>query len=94
MALATDHNPGTSPLSSLLLTMNMGATLFRLNVAECLAGVTRHAAMALGLSAELGTLEAGKACDLAIWDVDTPEKLVCRIGPNPLYQRVFNGVVS
>ena len=94
MALATDHNPGTSPLSSLLLTMNMAATLFRLTVGECLAGVTRHAATALGLGDEIGTLEAGKACDLAIWDVDTPEKLVCRIGLNPLYQRVFNGAVS
>ncbi|EGF90926.1 imidazolonepropionase [Asticcacaulis biprosthecium C19] len=94
IALATDHNPGTSPLSSLLLTMNMGATLFRLTVGECLAGVTRHAATALGLGAEIGTLEPGKACDLAIWDVDAPEQLVCRVGLNPLYQRVFNGAVS
>ncbi|ESQ75127.1 imidazolonepropionase [Asticcacaulis sp. AC402] len=94
IALATDHNPGTSPLSSLLLTMNMAATLFRLTVGECLAGVTRNAATALGLGDEIGTLEAGKACDLAVWDVDTPEQLVCRMGLNPLYQRVFNGAVS
>ncbi|ESQ86865.1 imidazolonepropionase [Asticcacaulis sp. AC460] len=94
IALATDHNPGTSPLCSLLLTMNMGATLFRLTVGECLAGVTRHAATALGLGDEIGTLEPGKACDLAIWDVDVPEQLVCRIGLNPLFQRVFNGAVS
>ena len=66
IALATDCNPGSSPLTSLLLAMNMGATLFRLTVAECLAGVTREGARALGLLHECGTLEAGKWCDLAI----------------------------
>ncbi|RIA44484.1 imidazolonepropionase [Hephaestia caeni] len=91
IALATDCNPGTSPLTSLLLAMNMGATLFRLTVAECLAGVTREAAKALGLGGEIGTLEAGKSCDLAIWDIETPAELVYRIGFNPLHQRIWRG---
>ncbi|MDR3509070.1 MAG: imidazolonepropionase [Caulobacteraceae bacterium] len=91
MALATDCNPGTSPLTSLLLTLNMGATLFRLTVDECLAGVTREAAKALGLAHEVGTLEAGKACDLAIWDIDRPAELVYRMGFNPLHARVWRG---
>jgi imidazolonepropionase len=90
IALATDCNPGTSPLTSLLLTMNMGATLFRLTVAECLAGVTRNAARALGL-ADRGTLEAGKRCDLAIWDVERPAELVYRMGANPLHARIWSG---
>jgi imidazolonepropionase len=92
IALATDCNPGTSPLTSLLLTMNMGATLFRLTVDECVAGVTREAARALGLLAQTGTLEAGKACDLAIWDIERPAELVYRMGLNPLYARVWSGV--
>lgn len=91
MALATDNNPGTSPLTSLLLTMNMGATLFRLTVDECIAGVTREAARALGILAETGTIETGKAADLAIWDVQRPAELVYRIGFNPLWKRVFQG---
>lgn len=91
IALATDCNPGTSPLTSLLLAMNMGATLFRLTVEECLAGVTRHAARALGIGARTGTLAAGKACDLAIWDVERPAELVYRIGANPLHARVWRG---
>ena len=91
MALATDCNPGTSPLTSLLLTMNLGATLFRLTVSECLAGVTREAARALGRLADIGTLEAGKACDLAIWDIERPADLVYRLGFNPLHARVRNG---
>ncbi|MDM7850727.1 imidazolonepropionase [Pseudochrobactrum kiredjianiae] len=91
MALATDNNPGTSPLTSLLLTMNMGATLFRLTVDECIAGVTREAARALGILAETGTIEVGKYADLAIWDVHRPAELVYRIGFNPLWKRVFRG---
>jgi imidazolonepropionase len=91
MALATDCNPGTSPLTSLLLAMNMGATLFRMTVAECLAGVTREAARALGILAETGTIEAGKWCDLAIWDIEQPAELVYRIGFNPLHSRVWRG---
>lgn len=91
IALATDCNPGTSPLTSPLLTMNMGATLFRLTVAECIAGFTREAARALGRSERLGTLTIGKDCDLAIWDIDAPADLVYRIGFNPLHARVWRG---
>ncbi|MBK5957987.1 imidazolonepropionase [Rhodoplanes elegans] len=91
MALATDCNPGTSPVTSLLLIMNMGATLFRLTVDEAIAGVTREAAHALGLGSDIGTLEPGKSCDLAIFDVDTPAELVYRIGAAPLVSRVIRG---
>ena len=91
IALATDSNPGTSPLTSLLLAMNMGATLFRLTVAECIAAVTRQAAHALGLGGEVGTLEVGKFCDLAIWNIEQPAELVYRMGFNPLHARVHHG---
>lgn len=91
IALATDCNPGTSPLTSLLLTMNMGATLFRLTVNECLLGVTAHAARALGMAGQVGTLEPGKRCDLAIWDIERPAELVYRMGLNPLHARVWGG---
>jgi imidazolonepropionase len=91
MALATDSNPGTSPLTSVLLVMNLAATLFRLTVPECLAGVTREAARALGLVTEIGSLEAGKHCDLAIWDIERPAELVYRMGFNPLHARVWRG---
>ncbi|MFD1787148.1 imidazolonepropionase [Sphingomonas floccifaciens] len=91
IAVATDCNPGTSPLTSILLAMNMAATFFRLTVDECLRGVTVNAARALGLSDTIGTLEAGKACDLAIWDIERLAELVYRIGFNPLHQRIRNG---
>jgi imidazolonepropionase len=91
IALATDCNPGTSPLTSLLLVMNMAATLFRLTVDECLTGVTRAAAQALGRIHDIGTLEVGKYCDLAIWNVERPAELVYRMGFNPLYARVWRG---
>ena len=91
IALATDCNPGTSPLASPLLAMNMGATLFRLTVDECVRGFTVNAARALGLAHEVGTLEAGKACDLAIWDIERPAELVYHIGRNPLHARVYGG---
>jgi imidazolonepropionase len=91
IAIATDSNPGTSPLTSLLLTMNMSATLFGLTVGECIAGATREAARALGLQSETGTIAPGKAADLAIWDIDSPAELVYRIGFNPLHARIFNG---
>jgi imidazolonepropionase len=91
MAVATDCNPGTSPLTSLLLAMNMAATLFRLTVPECLAGVTREAARALGRLDDIGTLQVGKRCDLAIWNIAQPADLVYRMGFNPLHQRIWNG---
>ena len=91
MAVATDCNPGTSPLTSLLLTMNMAATLFGLTVDECLAGVTREAARALGRLEKTGTLEAGKSADLAIWDIESPAELVYRMGFNPLHARIWRG---
>jgi imidazolonepropionase len=91
IAISSDSNPGTSPLTSLLLTMNMAATFFRLTVDECLLGVTRHAARALGRLDRVGTLEAGKSCDLAVWDIERPAELVYRIGFTPLHQRVWQG---
>jgi len=91
IALGTDSNPGSSPLTSLLLAMNMGATLFRLTVDECIAAVTREAARALGLFADAGSLERGKYCDLAIWDIERPAELVYRMGFNPLHARVWHG---
>ncbi len=91
MAVASDCNPGTSPLTSLLLAMNMAATLFRLTPEEALAGVTRNAARALGLAGETGTPEAGKWCDLAIWDIERPAELTYRMGFNPLHARVWRG---
>jgi imidazolonepropionase len=90
MAVATDLNPGTSPLTSLLLAMNMAATQFRMTVEECLLGVTRHAAAALRRLDSVGTLETGKKCHLAIWDIERPAELVYRIGFNPLYQRIWS----
>ena len=91
VAVATDSNPGTSPMTSLLLALNMAATLFRLTVDECLAAATRNAARALGLSRETGTLDAGKWADLAIWDIERPAELVYRLGFNPLHARVWRG---
>lgn len=91
IALATDCNPGTSPLTSLLLAMNLAATLFRLTVDECLIGVTRAAARALGMHDSVGTLEVGKFCDLAIWNVAKPAELVYRMGSKPLHTRVWRG---
>ncbi len=90
MALASDCNPGSSPLTSLLLTMNMGATLFRMTPQECLAGVTCQAARALGL-ADRGLLAPGLRADLAIWDAESPAELTYRIGFNPLFKRMFGG---
>jgi imidazolonepropionase len=90
MAVATDCNPGSSPMTSLLLAMNMAATLFRLTPEECLAGVTRNAARALGI-ADAGVIAAGKRADLAVWNVESPAELTYRIGFNPLWKRIFGG---
>ena len=84
IAIATDCNPGSSPLASLLLAMNMASTLFRLTPEEALAGVTRNAARALGLAEEIGTIEVGKRAELAVWDVGHPAELAYRIGFNAL----------
>lgn len=78
-------------MTSLLMAMNMAATLFRMTVDECLIGVTRAAAQALGLSRRVGTLEPGKQCDLAIWNVESPAELVCAICASPLHARVWEG---
>jgi imidazolonepropionase len=91
IAIATDSNPGTSPITSLLLILNMAATLFGLTVDEAIAGVTREAARAVGRRGEIGTLEPGKWCDLAIWNIERPAELVYRIGLNPLHARVWRG---
>ena len=90
MAVATDWNPGSSPLGSVLLAMNMSCTLFGLTAAEALAGTTRNAAKALGLT-DCGTISAGQRADLAIWDIAEPAELSYRIGVNPLHRRVFGG---
>lgn len=91
MALATDCNPGSSPLTSVLLAMNMGCTLFRLTPQEALAGVTCHAARALGLT-DRGVIAAGARADLAVWDVESPAELAYRIGFNPLHHRIEGGL--
>ncbi|MBV8567626.1 MAG: imidazolonepropionase [Methylobacteriaceae bacterium] len=91
IAIATDCNPGSSPLSSGLIAMNLAAILFGLTVEETIAGVTREAARALGRLVDIGTLEAGKRADLAIWDVERLAELPYRMGHNPLHGRVFAG---
>jgi imidazolonepropionase len=88
MALATDCNPGSSPMTSLLLAMNMGCTLFRMTPEEALLGVTANAARALGLT-DCGSIDAGKRADLAIWNIEHPAELAYRIGFNPLHSRLF-----
>ena len=91
MAVATDCNPGTSPLTSPLAAMNMACTLFRLTPEEALAGMTRQGARALGLECEIGTLEVGKAADFALWDVQSPAELSYWVGASILRERVLAG---
>ncbi|MSQ63526.1 MAG: imidazolonepropionase [Betaproteobacteria bacterium] len=91
IALATDNNPGSAPLTSLLLTMNLGCTLFRLTPEEALAGVTRNGARALGMQATHGTLEVGKRADLALWQIDSPAVLAYAMGANPNVGAVIGG---
>ena len=92
IAIATDCNPGSSPLTSILLTMNMACTLFQMTPQETLAGVTKNAAKALGKK-DSGTIEIGNRADLCIWDVKHPAELSYRIGFNPLHRRIFGGAV-
>jgi imidazolonepropionase len=91
IALATDHNPGSSPLSSPLLAMNMACTLFHFTPEEALAGFTVHGAHALGMQATHGTLEVGKAADFALWEVDSPAELAYAIGASPCVGVVRSG---
>lgn len=91
MAVATDSNPGSSPVCSPLLMLNMACTLFALTPEEALIGVTRNAARALGMSDSIGTLEVGKKADFVVWDIDHPAELAYRFGFNPCYQIVRHG---
>ena len=91
IALASDSNPGTSPVGSLLSMLNMGCILFGLTPEEALSGVTRHAAAALGLGDEIGTLAIGKAADLALWDIAHPGELAYHLGYNPCRAVVYGG---
>ena len=91
MAVASDCNPGSSPVTSLLLMLNMACTLFGLTPEEALAGVTRQAALALGLADEVGTLQPGLAADLAVWTIDSPAELAYGIGARPLATRIVAG---
>ena len=94
IAIATDCNPGSAPVTSLLLMLSMACTLFRLTPEEALAGVTRHAARALGIGESHGTLAVGMAADLAVWDIERPAELAYRVGFNPLALAVKAGVPS
>ncbi|MCW9050284.1 MAG: imidazolonepropionase [Deltaproteobacteria bacterium] len=94
MALASDLNPGSSPLASLRLMMNMGCVLFNLTPEEALLGVTRHAARALGLSATAGQLSIGRAADMLLWNIEDPAQLSYQFGATPLVQRIFTGEIS
>ena len=93
IAIATDLNPGSSPAQSILTMMNMAATLFQMTPEEALAGVTIHAASALGIQAEAGTLEIGKAADFVIWDITEPAELTYWIGNGQPVQTIFGGAV-
>ncbi len=92
MALATDSNPGSSPLVSILLALNFGCTIFRLTPEEALAGVTRNGAKALGMGATHGTIEVGKVADLVLWKVDAPAELAYAMGANPCLRVLKSGV--
>ena len=94
MAVASDCNPGTSPMPSLLAAIHLACAQFRLTPEEALAGATRHAARALGLEREIGTLEAGKAADIAVWDVERPAELAYWLGKPMLHKVYFGGEPS
>jgi imidazolonepropionase len=92
IAIATDCNPGSSPSSSILLTLNMACTLFGLKPEEALAGITCHAALALGMGSTHGTLEVGKAADFVLWDIDEPAELAYALGANPCAGVIKGGI--
>ena len=94
IALATDANPGSAPTSSLLLMLNLACTLLRMTVTETLAGVTRHAALALGQAHQHGVLEAGRQADFVVWDIETPAELAYWFGRNPCRCVVRGGRVT
>jgi imidazolonepropionase len=91
MAVASDLNPGTSPFASLRLMVSMACLLFGLTPDEALAGITRHAARALGLNGQLGELAIGQQADFLIWKVERPAELVCEFGVSKPHQRVLKG---
>jgi imidazolonepropionase len=91
IAIATDCNPGTSPICSLRAMMNIASSLFHLTAEECLAGVTRNAAYALGLEQDRGTLEVGKRADIAVWDIGHPRELSYWMGLNTLTELLLAG---
>ena len=93
MMVATDCNPGSAPITSLPLAMNMACTLFRMTPQEALRGATTHAARALGLT-DRGTVAPGKLADLCLWDATHPAEIAYRIGATPLRARVFGGQVQ
>jgi len=94
MAIATDANPGSSPINSIQLMLNMACTLFRLTPAEALAGVTCHGAKALGLEATKGQLKVGFDADIAMWNIHQPAELCYQFGVNPLHQLYIAGEPS
>ena len=93
IAIASDSNPGSSPVSSLLLMLNMACTLFKLTPEESLTGVTRNAAKALGIDSRVGTLECGKAANMVLWNLDNPAELSYRIGHNPCHTVMYKGQI-
>jgi imidazolonepropionase len=92
LAVSTDANPGTSPCTSILLTLNMACTLFGLTPEEALAGATRNAARALGLQDQIGTIEVGKRADLALWRIERPAELAYNLGANPCEGVIVQGL--
>ena len=94
IAVGSDLNPGTSPLASLRLMMNMACALLGLTPAEALAGVTAHAARALGMGGQVGEIAVGRQADFLVWDITSPAEMACEFGVNKLRQRVFKGEIT